>query len=163
MFRGMDPDIPYIAVSRLTAFASYIFMAHTFLSKIHCTAHALSTTYYISSFIPFTRLHHIHKLSGKCSTGILFFFTHDWAHHSLEYTKRYGNAHKKSSRFEWSLCTYGHVSHHPCFMSSWAKHRMKWSFEIRFNLHFIWVWDYLFLLFAFTRHVVESLHVYSGM
>ncbi len=54
-----------ISISRLTAFASYVFMAQTFFSKMHCSIHALSTTH-IATMIPFPTLHDVHRFTGKC-------------------------------------------------------------------------------------------------
>ena len=38
-------------------------MAQTFLTKMHCTIHALSTSF-IGTVVPFPRLHHVHYKVG---------------------------------------------------------------------------------------------------
>ena len=56
-------QIVLIAISRLTAFVGYIFMAFTFWSKMHNTSHVLSNTYCSMNF-PFPHFHEVHKFSG---------------------------------------------------------------------------------------------------
>jgi len=49
-----------IFISRATAFASYIVMGATFMSKMHCFTSWLSFTH-ASTVVPFEKLHKIHK------------------------------------------------------------------------------------------------------
>ena len=56
-------QILLIFLSRATAFASYVIMGATCLSKMHCFNTWLSFTY-VSAFIPIEELHKIHKKSG---------------------------------------------------------------------------------------------------
>lgn len=57
-------EIILISISRLTVFVSYTLMAQTFLSKMHCTVHYLSTTY-LGKIVPFSQLHRVHTLNGR--------------------------------------------------------------------------------------------------
>ena len=52
-----------IAIARITAFIMYPLVGLTFLSKMHCSVHALSTSY-LSEFIPFAELHKDHHKAG---------------------------------------------------------------------------------------------------
>ena len=56
-------QIVLIAIARLTAFVSYIFMAVTFWSKMHNVSHILSTSYF-STTLPLPDFHEVHKFSG---------------------------------------------------------------------------------------------------
>lgn len=56
-------QIVLIAIARLTAFVSYIFMAFTFWSKMHNTSHMLSNTYF-STVLPLPHFHEVHKFTG---------------------------------------------------------------------------------------------------
>ena len=57
-------QIILIAMSRFTAFASYALMGQTFLTKMHCTIHALSTSY-VGTIVPLAKLQTVHKNAGK--------------------------------------------------------------------------------------------------
>jgi len=57
-------QIVLISISRLTAFGTYTIMAHTFLTKMHCTIHALSVSF-VGTMVPFSQLHHVHPLTGR--------------------------------------------------------------------------------------------------
>lgn len=56
-------QICLIGIARLSAFATYTLMAQTFLTKMHCTIHALSTSF-VGTMVPFSGLHHVHPKMG---------------------------------------------------------------------------------------------------
>ena len=63
-----------ITMARLSAFASYVFMGATFLTKMHFLNRFLASTY-LRKFIPFECLHHIHKKSARMFGGLIFMHT----------------------------------------------------------------------------------------
>jgi len=67
-------QICLIAVSRVTAFASYALLAVTFISKMHNSLHWLSLTH-ASTFIPLEHLHKVHKTIGKAFFGLIILHT----------------------------------------------------------------------------------------
>lgn len=141
-------QILLIAISRLTAFASYVFMAHTFLSKCHSISHALSVTY-ASTQIPFTRMHIVHKFSGRMYALLAVLHT---IGHFIRWIVR-------KDFVQMMFCTQVGLSGLIAIlamgltiliMSQVAKNKEKrnWAFEMRFTLHWVGFWI-LFLALCF--------------
>ena len=70
-------QIILIACARLSAFASYVYMGVTFVSKMHSLIHFLSKSY-LRTIIPFESLHHEHTHHGYIFAILACFhgFTH---------------------------------------------------------------------------------------
>ena len=70
-------QIMLIVLARLSAFALYVVMGLTFISKMHSTIHYLSKTY-LSTKIPFQSFHEVHKRTSKIFgfLALLHTFTH---------------------------------------------------------------------------------------
>lgn len=141
-------QILLIAISRLTAFASYVFMAHTFLSKCHSISHALSVTY-ASTQIPFTRMHIVHKFAGRMYALLAVLHT---IGHFIRWIVR-------KDFVQMTFCTQVGLSGLIAIlamgltiliMSQVAKNKEKWNwaFEMRFTLHWVGFWI-LFLALCF--------------
>jgi hypothetical protein len=139
-------QIILIAFARLSAFASYVVMALTFLSKMHSLIHFLSTTY-ISTLIPFESLHEVHKLTGKMFGFLALIHT---ITHYLRYIVR------KDSQ---QLGTQVHISGLVAITAmtivvlsmSVEGIKKRIAFEKRFNAHWLFVLVILALLFHTER------------
>ena len=141
-------QIVLISLARLSAFASYPIMMMTFMSKMHSTIHFLSDTY-LGNFIPFAALHGVHRSMG------LAYFLLAWLHtitHVIRYSVRLQVAEQLGSTvgvsgifaiFAMTLVVWG---------MTLAK-RGHWSFEQRFNFH----WMFLLLLGALLFHPTRTL------
>ena len=127
-----------IAISRLTAFASYVLMGQTFLSKMHCTIHALSTSY-VGSVIPLAKLHNVHKNAGMWYTLLAVV-------HAISHTIRWAirgdlqliNTSNGISGVVGVVCIVLVI----VSMTSLAKKLKSLTFEMRFNAH----WTFLVFL-----------------
>ena len=127
-----------VAISRLTAFASYVLMGQTFLSKMHCTIHALSTSY-AGSVVPLAKLHNVHKNAGMWYTllAVVHTITHmiRWAIRGdlqLIYTSN------GISGVVGVVCIILII----VSMTSLAKKWKRLTFEMRFNAH----WTFFIVL-----------------
>lgn len=140
-------QIILIALARLSAFASYVVMGLTFLSKMHSLIHFLSTTY-LSIIIPFESLHDIHKLTGKMFGLLALLHT---VTHYLRYILR-GDVNQLVTQIHWSgfvaILAMGTVtlSMSPSFIKN------KIPFEKRFNLH----WTFLIISLALFFHTKRT-------
>ena len=127
-----------IALSRLTAFASYVLMGQTFLSKMHCTIHALSTSY-VGSVVPLAKLHNVHKNAGMWYTLLAVV-------HAISHTIRWAirgdlqliNTSNGISGVVGVVCIVLTI----VSMTSLAKKLKSLTFEMRFNAH----WTFLVFL-----------------
>jgi len=63
-----------IMLARLSAYATYVVMGMTFMSKMHSTVHFLSTTY-LATMIPFEALHDLHTSMGSIYSGLVLLHT----------------------------------------------------------------------------------------
>jgi len=143
-------QIVLISIARVTAFASYVFMGITFLSKMHVTIHRLSTSY-IRTFVPFESLHHFHTFSGKVFASLAVLHT---ISHYIRYIVRQ-EVDQLSTRVHISgLCSILAMITVVLCMSSIAK-RFKDSigkFEKRLNSH----WLFIVLCVALCFHHVRT-------
>ncbi len=66
-----------IGLARISAFASYVFMGVTFISKMHFTLHFLSSSY-LRRWVPFESLHNVHTTNGKifCALALVHTVAH---------------------------------------------------------------------------------------
>jgi hypothetical protein len=139
-------QIVLIGISRLTAFASYVFTAHTFLSKMHCTSHALSTTY-LGTLIPFPRLHNVHKVTGRWYGGLILV-------HTIAHIIRWIIRRDMSLLIDTPVGISGLVGV-VCIvmiitiMSPWARKKDLLTFERRITAHWIFT---LCLVLAMAFH-----------
>ena len=127
-----------IAISRLTAFASYVLMGQTFLSKMHCTIHALSTSY-VGSVIPLAKLHNVHKNAGMWYTllAVVHTITHliRWA---IRGDLQMINTSNGISGVVGVVCIVLTI----VSMTALAKKLKSLTFEMRFNAH----WTFIIVL-----------------
>ena len=139
-------QIVLIGISRLTAFASYVFMGHTFLSKMHCTIHALSTTY-LGTLIPFPRLHNVHKMTGRWYGGLILVHT---ITHIIRWIIRRDmslliDTHVGISGLVGVVCIVMIIT----IMSPWTRKKDFLTFERRITVHWIFT---LCLVLAMAFH-----------
>ena len=133
-----------ISISRLTAFISYVVMGSTFLSKMHCSIHALSVSY-VGTIIPFSHLHSVHKNTGKMFALLAVIHT---VTHFIRWIVR-GDMNLTGSRVGVSgvIAILSMVTV-VWSMSSLAKSRSFMNFEKRFSTH----WLFLLLAIALCFH-----------
>jgi len=138
-------QIILIALARLSAFASYVAMGMTFLSKMHSLIHFLSNTY-LSMIIPFESLHDVHTLTGRMFGWLAFL-------HTLTHYVRYAirrDADQIGSQVHISgLFAMMAMAVVTLSMSSYAKKYL--AFEKRFNAHWVFLIVVLALLFHTNR------------
>ncbi len=67
-------QIIFIAIARLTAFASYVMVGFVFVSKMHSTIHFLSSTIF-SQNAPIENMHRMHSMMGKIYGGLALVHT----------------------------------------------------------------------------------------
>ncbi len=68
------PQIIFIAIARLTAFASYVMVGFVFVSKMHSTIHFLSSTTF-SQTAPIENMHRMHSIMGMIYGGLALVHT----------------------------------------------------------------------------------------
>ena len=134
-----------IAMARLSAFASYVVMGITFLSKMHSTIHYLSTTY-LSTLIPLQSLHDVHKYSGKMFGYLALLHT---LTHYLRYILRRDTEQISTKVHISGLVAILAMAVVVLSMSSIVRKRV--AFEKRFNAHWLFLLVVLALLFHTPR------------
>ena len=140
-------QIILIGLARLSAFASYVFMGVTFISKMHFLMRFLSSTY-IRTIVPFESLHHVHTNNGKIFAGLAFLHT---LTHYIRYILR---------KDVDQLGTYVHISGLCCILAMGIvilsmspiakkfKNRSGGSFDTRIACH----WAFVILSIALCFH-----------
>lgn len=129
-------QIIMIALARLTAFASYVFMGATFVSKMHFLIHFLSSTY-LMKLVPFESLHDFHKSSAKVYGGLIL--VHVITHY-VRYILRSDVGQLGTKVHVSGLVGAISMIVLVLGMSSLLRNRKdRWigKFEIRFNVHWI--------------------------
>jgi len=139
-------QIILISLARLTAFASYVTMGITFISKMHSANHVLSSTY-ASTRIPFTKFHDIHRFQGMMYASLATV-------HTLVHLIRWIIRKEMYDRSISLVGVSGYFSILCMFviigsMSSVAK--MYLAFEQRLNLHWVFLVQAIFLCFHHPR------------
>ncbi len=138
-------QILLIALARLSAFASYVVMGLTFLSKMHSLIHFLSNTC-LSIIIPFESLHDVHTLTGKMFGWLAFLHT---LTHYIRYVIRKDTAQLWSQVHISGLIAMLAMATVTLSMSSFVRKRVR--FEKRFNAHWLFLLVVLGLLFHTKR------------
>jgi len=148
-----------IAIARITAFIMYPLVGLTFLSKMHSSIHALSTSY-LSEFIPFPQLHKDHHKAGM---GVTYLGAAHTIVHLLRWLIR-GDMALLGSRVGLSgffsiLLFSGTV----WSMREKAKKMKNMTFPIRFWLHWIFMITATFSICFHTPRVAKIFLSFSGM
>ena len=126
-------QIIMIALARITAFVSYVFMSSTFISKMHFTIRFLSSSY-LMKLIPFESLHHIHTYSSKVFVALVIIHV---ITHYIRYILRSNVDQLRTKVHVSGLCGFIAIIVMIVGMSPIVK-RLKngiGRFEIRFNIH----------------------------
>lgn len=122
-----------ITLARLSAFASYVFMGATFLTKMHFLHRFLASTY-IRKYIPFECIHHVHKKSSKMFGGLILLHT---ISHYVRYIARKDVDQLSTKVHVSGLIGFCSILVMIIGMSGIVKRRAFCKFETRFNLHWI--------------------------
>jgi hypothetical protein len=143
-------QIILIILARLSAFASYVAMGLTFLSKMHSMIHFLSTTY-LSTMIPFESMHDVHKMTGRMFACLALLHT---VTHYIRYIVRRDIGQLGSTVHISGLIAFLILVIVILSMSRFIKERLP--FENRFNAHWLFpiVILALFLHTPRTRNIV---------
>jgi len=133
-------QVVLIMLARLSAYASYVVMGMTFLSKMHSTVHFFSTTY-LATLVPFEAFHELHTSMGSMYSGLILL-------HTVTHFIRWGIRRELiwGITSKWGVSgIIGVLAITFCVlsMSSLAK-KIKFTFENRFLAH----WISFFLLTA---------------
>lgn len=129
-----------LAMARLSAFASYVFLSASFFTKMHFLNHFLASTY-LRKFIPYECLHHIHKKSAKMFGGLIMMHT---VSHYMRYIARSDTDQLTTKIHVSGLIGFISILTMIIGMSSIIKRYNCCKFETRFNLH----WIAMFILFV---------------
>lgn len=122
-----------IAIARLSAFASYVFIGACFFTKMHFLNHFFASTY-LRKFIPFASLHHIHKKSSKILGMLILMHT---ISHYIRYIARNDIDQLTTKVHVSGLIGFVSLLTMIIAMSPFFKARGLCKFETRFNLHWI--------------------------
>jgi hypothetical protein len=139
-------QVVLISIARLSAFASYVVMGITFLSKMHHSIRFLSSSY-LRTFIPFESLHHIHENTGTYFAVLAFVHT---ITHYFRYILRQDINQLGTQVHVSGLCGTLSMLIIIISMSSFAK-KFKdtiGTFERRLNTH----WMFVILCIALCFH-----------
>lgn len=137
-------QIIMIGISRITAFSSYVVMAITFVSKMHCTTRFLANTV-MSDNVPFERMHHIHSIMGKWYAVLAVI-------HTICHLIRWGLRAELSFIIETRPGLSGLFGILFLLLAvlsmTLAKRFKRISFDVRFSTH----WFFVLLVFAISFH-----------
>lgn len=148
-----------IACARISAFVMYPLVGHTFLSKMHCSVHALSTSY-LGTFIPFAELHTVHHQAGMAVTWLGVFHT---VTHFIRWAIR-GDLSLLGGRIGLSgvfaMIFFGGTV---WSMRDRAKKIKKMTFDIRFWCHWIFMIIAVFAICFHTPRTAKIFLSFSGL
>jgi len=152
-------QILLIAIARITAFIMYPLVGHTFISKMHCSVHALSTSY-LGTFIPFAELHTVHHRAGM---GVTWLAVAHTIVHIIRWLIRGDMALLGSgtglSGVISMLCFGGTV----WSMRDRAKKIKILTFDIRFLLHWTFMLIAVFSICFHTPRTAKIFLSFSGL
>jgi len=141
-------QIILISLARLSAFASYVVMGLTFVTKMHSSIHFLANSY-ASYFIPFEKLHDLHRYTGLWYAGLALL-------HTVTHFIRYAVRNEIADQMKTQPAISGIFAFFAMFIvvcSMTVAKRVKWlSFEHRFNFH----WFFLLLAVALCFHTART-------
>ena len=142
-------EIALLALARISAFASYVVMGVTFLTKMHSLNHFLSSTY-LRAFIPFETFHDIHSHLGIWFAVLTF--SHAISHY-IRYIIREDGAQLRVQVHYSGLIALTSMGIVVLSMMPFVKKRIIHAgFETRLTAH----WFFLLLVIALSFHTPRT-------
>jgi hypothetical protein len=141
-------EIALLALARLSAFAFYVVMGVTFLTKMHSHNHFLSSTY-LRAFIPFEAFHDIHSHLGIWFAVLTF--SHAISHY-IRYIIREDGAQLRVQVHYSGLIALTSMGIVVLSMMPMVKKIIHAGFETRLTAH----WFFLLLVIALSFHTPRT-------